>query len=336
MADLKISKTRVHGLVSDLEAVNLLITTETSNRQASDNTLQTNINTVQSNLNTETSSRETADTGLSNRLNVIEGDDTVSGSVAKALKDAKDYTDTLENGKVSTIEALLNVVNGDSTIAGSFRKAISDLINSAPEAFDTLKELSDELAANKSLDEALTTLVASNHSAIKGSVTTAYDDLGKIEAALNLLNANESTVNSVRYLIKIVQDDTNTRLVKANNLSDLTDISVARTNIDVYSKSEVDEVARLGGVIPVGENLLVTSAKIVLTNTPKNDYIINSTIRYVDVTNHFQGGSNALYEVPVIKDTSDSTGKTYILQPNQIDDYDGLTVLVQYLYTPTV
>lgn len=333
MAVIKKAKQTIHNLEEDLNSINLALSTERSTTQGEVSTLQSNIDTVQVNLNTESTSRQTADTGLSNRLDVIEGADTVSGSVAKALKDAKDYTDTLENGKVSTIESLLNVVNGDSTVSGSFRKSISDLINSAPEAFDTLKELSDELASNKSLDEALATLVASNHSAIKGSVTSAYDDLGKIEASLNLINANESTVNSVRYLIKIVQDDTNTRLVKANNLSDLTDVSVARTNIDVYSKAQVDDAVRLGGAIAKTDLLTVSANKIVLSFTPKNDFIMNfGQAQFIDSSNFLGNGAGLEYLMPITKDATDSSGKTYVVNGDTVGQFDGQALKVQYEY----
>jgi len=333
MAVIQKSKSQIFGLVSDLETINNALTTERSTTQGEVSTLQSNIDSVQVNLSTEVTNRTTADTGLSNRLDVIEGVDTVAGSVAKALKDAKDYTDTLENGKVSTIEALLNVVNGDSTTAGSFRKAISDLIDGSPQALNTLKELADELASNKSLDEALATLVSSNHSAIKGSVTTQYDDLGKIESALNLINANESTVNSVRYLIKIVQDDTNTRLVKANNLSDLTDVSVARTNIDVYSKAQVDDAVRLGGAIAKTDLLTVSANKIVLSFTPKNDFIMNfGQAQFIDSSNFLENGAGLEYLMPITKDSTDSSGKTYVVNGDSVGQFNGQALKVQYEY----
>jgi rRNA maturation endonuclease Nob1 len=45
-------------------------------------------------LDAEVAAREAADSALDGRLDILEGADTVSGSVAKALKDAKAYTDS--------------------------------------------------------------------------------------------------------------------------------------------------------------------------------------------------------------------------------------------------
>jgi hypothetical protein len=48
----------------------------------------------------------------------------------------------------TTISNLLDTVNGDSTVNGSFRKAIADVIGSAPEALNTLKEIADYISVN--------------------------------------------------------------------------------------------------------------------------------------------------------------------------------------------
>ena len=58
---------------------------------------------------------------LSNRLDVIEGEETQEGSIKKALKDAKEFTN----------------------------QKIADLIDGAPEALDTLREIAEALQQNE-------------------------------------------------------------------------------------------------------------------------------------------------------------------------------------------
>lgn len=52
-------------------------------------------------------------------------------------------------------KARIDVIDGDSDTEGSYRKAVKDLINGAPEAYDTLKEIADKLATNDDLHKAI-------------------------------------------------------------------------------------------------------------------------------------------------------------------------------------
>ena len=79
---------------------------------------------------------QAADSLLSGRLDVVEGDDSTEGSIAKAKKDAQEYADGL----------------------------ISGLINGAPGVLDTLKELSDALGG----DENFATTIATQISGLDG------------------------------------------------------------------------------------------------------------------------------------------------------------------------
>ena len=94
---------------------------ERANREAADQNLQQQIDALDSGssqgLAQEIQDRINADNALIDRLNILEGADSLEGSVAKAEKDAKDYAD----------------------------QKISDLIGGAPEILNTLKELSDAL-----------------------------------------------------------------------------------------------------------------------------------------------------------------------------------------------
>ena len=68
------------------DQLTFLITTEIADRQQGDAALQANIDA-------EANTRKLADDAIEDRLDIMEGDDTTVGSIAKAEKDAKDYAD---------------------------------------------------------------------------------------------------------------------------------------------------------------------------------------------------------------------------------------------------
>lgn len=75
-------------------------------------------------LKTRVDNAETDIDNLQSDVTTLKGADTVEGSVAKALKDAKAYTDVLANGAVATNTAAIATLNG--TGEGSVAKAVSD------------------------------------------------------------------------------------------------------------------------------------------------------------------------------------------------------------------
>jgi len=96
---------------------------------------------------------------------------------------------------------------------------ITDLVNGADAALDTLKELGDALKSDESAAATLTTLV----NGIDTRLTTA-----------------ESSIVTAQADIVTAQAGADASLKKSSNLSDLTDVGAARTNLSVYSKSESD------------------------------------------------------------------------------------------------
>jgi hypothetical protein len=111
-----------------------------------------------------------------------------------------------------------------------------------------------------------------------------------------------------------------------DNLSDLTNIATARTNIDVYSTSEVDSAIAAGGAVFVTETLTVASDQITLTEVAKSDMLFNfNTVRHTDA-------NFVSYDIPATVSAAGS--KTYNLSPNSSGEFDGLSVVVQYAYVP--
>lgn len=92
----------------------------------------------------------------------------------------------------TAISNLLDTVNGDSTVDGSFRKAIADVIGSAPEALNTLKEISDYIAVNPSANVA---------DAINAAIAAANQSVTDLTA---VVTAEKTYLDSIVSTIPVV------------------------------------------------------------------------------------------------------------------------------------
>ena len=125
-------------------------------------------------------------TDLETNVSTLMGDESKAGSVAKALKDAKDYTDSSidtligTDGQVGKNTAAIATLNGDDKTAGSVAKALKDAKDYADQS---------EADANDYTDTAIDTLVGVN------------GQVGKNTAAIATLNGDDKTVGSVDYKI---------------------------------------------------------------------------------------------------------------------------------------
>lgn len=156
----------------------------------------------------ETQAREAAVNGLSGRLDVINGNEETTGSISKALKDAKAYTDekVLEingansalSGRVEAVEQKVEAVDGKISAAKGeaveSAKTYTDgeigKIDAAYKAADT-KVLEDAKAdAQAKVQEA--------KAALEGSINTVD---GKVTALTSKVSANESAISDLRNAI---------------------------------------------------------------------------------------------------------------------------------------
>lgn len=112
-----------------------------------------------------------------NSLNtLIENETSARSSKDTELENSIAEEKTRAQNKEKQISDLLTIVNGDSSTEGSFRKAIADLIDAAPEDFDTLKEIADKLASDDNL-----------HTTILDALNTKYDSKNIPVASKELL-----------------------------------------------------------------------------------------------------------------------------------------------------
>lgn len=115
-------------------------------------------------------------TNKEDKLNdLIENETSARSSKDTELENSIAQEKTRAQNKEKEISDLLTIVNGDSSTEGSFRKAIADVVASAPEDLDTLKEIADKLAGNDDLHTALNQAITekADASALANEVTRA-------------------------------------------------------------------------------------------------------------------------------------------------------------------
>lgn len=154
----------MHGNILDANSTNKLI--NQSVKDAVDNKLIESGYVTKDLLEAETSARTKSDEDLNAKIKAEQ---------------------TRAEGKEKEISDKLAIVNGDSSTEGSFRKAIADVIASAPEDLDTLKEIADKLAGNDDLHTALNQAIAekADASALANEVTRATGAENNLKETLN-------------------------------------------------------------------------------------------------------------------------------------------------------
>ena len=161
----------MHGNILDANSTNKLI--NQSVKDAIDNSI-TEGNYVTKDLLEKEVDRATKKEDSLNTL--IENETNARSSKDTELENSIAEEKTRAQGKEKEISDLLTIVNGDSSTEGSFRKAIADLIDAAPEDFDTLKEIADKLASDDNL-----------HTTILDALNTKYDSKNIPVASKELL-----------------------------------------------------------------------------------------------------------------------------------------------------
>lgn len=143
--------------------------------------------------------------------------------------------------------------------------------------------------------------------------TNAFTDADKAKVGF-------VSITKARDLDKAIQTD---ELLTSPTMAGASDTN---TPSALAIKTFVLEATRTGGSVFKTESVVVNADKIVLAEAPKDGLILNfATVRHIDV-------SGAAYDVPVSKDGTDASGKTFILAPTTPGEFDTKSVLVQYPY----
>ncbi len=204
------------------------------------------VTTLTNNLNAENERATKAENSLDGRLDVIEGEATVDGSIKKALSDAKKYTDVEES----------RALEAEKLLRENVTQEITDRIEANTEIKEALA-LEEKRATNKESEIAGNLIDEINRakeveSSLKTNVT---NEITNRENAINQVTASisEETARAIKSegnLNTALTDEIN-RATKAeeNITAELNEeISTARTN-EAANKTAIEtEVSRAKGV----------------------------------------------------------------------------------------
>jgi len=206
----------------------------------------------------EASTREAADLALSGRLDVIEGADSVEGSVAKAEADAKAYTDTREAAITTAYQAYADTAEADaiSTAAAD----ASDKANAAQAAATT--------ASNAYTD------------AREAAITTAYQayaDQAEVDAKSytdtkisEVVDAAPGTLDTLNELAAALGDDANFSTTITNTLATkaaITYVDAADSALDVRVTQNEGDIAQHETDITANTANIATNTANIATNS---------------------------------------------------------------------
>ena len=178
-------------------------------------------------------------------IETLNGADNVVGSVDNKIKTAIDKVNTdasaLE-GRVAANEGKLAVIQGEGE--GSIKKAVADLVNGAPEAMNTLKELADAIDAHQGVYDGYVVQVTKDIAAAKKE---AKDYADTQDTALHTTIAGEIATAKSEAISAAAADAASKDAALENKLQDKidekVDQSVYDTNVAALTKADVDNLA---------------------------------------------------------------------------------------------
>lgn len=154
---------------------------------------------------------------------------------------AATYNDTVLKNRVSTNETAIATLNGDENTAGSVKKQVADavakIVADAPEAYDTLKEISDWITSHADSASAMNTQINTNKT--------------NIEALTNLVGTLPEGINAktiVAYIQEAISDLASVYDAKGSAAQALTDAKTyadqAETDAISAAKTYADGLAK--------------------------------------------------------------------------------------------
>lgn len=221
-------------------------------------------NTVAAAIAAEVLARESADTALDGRLDVLEGDASTAGSVAKAEADAKAYTDT-------QLQSYTNTTNMNSAISTAQAAAETAAESYADGKFATKVYVGDLPSGLPEGVDSVTEYVAHVASSVGGDTTSLGSRITNIENS----DAYKSGIDAT----KVAQIQTNADAIAAldNTYAKDSDVSDALALKQDASKSTVANgtYAHITQGDGVAANLL--SLNSALVNAESNITTINNS-----------------------------------------------------------
>jgi hypothetical protein len=273
-------------------------------------------------------------TKTENELKILNSDEATEGSiknVAKgykesAITEASKQIKTLEDGALKELQASLAILTGDANTKGSIKSEIAKIMGGIPkETLDSIVEIAKFAEDNKTLIGDLKTVtskaISDAKEELRGGATVSYDTLGKVEK--KVLGLGDELREADAKIVKDVEAKLTNYLPKTDNLSSLADKTIARKNLDVYSKSDVNSyvIDTVTGAAPRVKSGDLPADKVIPIKTPYYHVFTGVRISNPD------GSNSAMYTV-----SNDSSGNLIADIPDaDFREYERPTYYLQYV-----
>ena len=189
-------------------------------------------------------------------------------SYIKEAVTAGAYNDTQIKADVAANKAAINTLNG--TGDGSVKKAISDAVASivanAPEAYDTLKEISDWISSHTSDAAGMNSQIKTN----KESIAALKTLIGTLP---NTATSKDIVSYIAEYVSKALADSDLSQYAKAEDLKAavgrIDAIEKKLPTLEAADKTNADNIAALGTRMDTAEGKITAIEKDLATEKPK-------------------------------------------------------------------
>lgn len=178
------------------------------------------------------------------------------------------YNDSALKADIAKNTAAINTLNG--TGDGSVKKAVSDavaaLVNGAPEAYDTLKEISDWISSH-----------ASNAAGMNSQINTNKEDITKLKTLIGTLPNTATSKDIVSYIAEYVSkalaDSDLSQYAKAADLTAavgrIDALEKKATALEAADKTNADNITAVSGRVTTVEGKVETLENDMATEKPK-------------------------------------------------------------------
>lgn len=189
-------------------------------------------------------------------------------SYIKEAVTAGAYNDTQIKADVAANKAAINTLNG--TGDGSVKKAVSDAVASivanAPEAYDTLKEISDWISSHTSDAAGMNSQIKTN----KESIAALKTLIGTLP---NTATSKDIVSYIAEYVSKALADSDLSQYAKAEDLKAavgrIDAIEKKLPTLEAADKTNADNIAALGTRMDTAEGKITAIEKDLATEKPK-------------------------------------------------------------------
>lgn len=231
------------------------LTTRTTAVEGEVNTLSNDVDAVETALNAEVTRAKAAEGALSDRLDVIEGDETVIGSIKHGVNDSKHYTDdeiakltAKVDASVTGFATKTEVANVDAKVDALTSKVNAIEVVDAYTKSEVDQMIADIDVTDQLVDYAKTADVAAAYQP-KGDYLVATDIEGKADKSDTYTKSEvDAAIANVDVTDQLTDyaKKTETTVIKDENGTVITEMvidnSEADDTIEVYTKQQCDEL----------------------------------------------------------------------------------------------